>query len=43
LKLTTWPGASDAVVKTTVLGAGMLSTTTMLFNVTLPLLLTLPE
>jgi hypothetical protein len=37
------PTASVANVNTVVLGAGWLSTTMMLFNVTLPVLLTLPE
>ena len=37
------PGAKEARVYTVVLGTGWVLTTTMLVNVTLPVLLTLPE
>src|SRR5437868_6818136 len=43
LKLADAPGASEANVKTGLLGAGRSLTTTMSRRVTLPVLLTLPE
>src|ERR1017187_8258131 len=43
MKLVTAPGASEATVNTSVLAAGWLFQTTMLFKVTLPGLLPVPE